>query len=262
MAADLLFSLGLAALLAGLLDAVVGGGGLIQIPALFSALPNAHPATLFGTNKVASLCGTAFAARTYWQRFAIDWGLVLPASLAALVFAFIGARALSLFPPELFRQLLPVVLLLVAIYVFRRKDFGGSYAPTRQGRRKWLAAAVVGVAIGFYDGFFGPGTGSFLIFLFVRSFGLDFLRASAAAKIVNVACNFAALAWFIPTHPPLWQLALVMAVSNIVGSIIGARLAIREGAGFVRKVFLLVVLMLIAKTGWDAYGVWLFHVKQ
>lgn len=261
MTVELLFSLGLAALLAGLLDAVVGGGGLIQVPALFSALPNAHPATLFGTNKVASLCGTAFAARTYWQRFALDWGLVLPASLAALVFAFGGAWSLTLFPPELFRQLLPAVLLLVAIYVFRHKEFGGHYAPTRQGHRKWIAAAAVGASIGFYDGFFGPGTGSFLIFLFIRGFGLDFLRASAAAKIVNVACNLAALAWFIPTHPPIWLLAAVMAVCNIAGSIVGARLAIREGAAFVRKIFLLVVMLLIAKTGWDAYGPLMFHVK-
>lgn len=261
MTVELLFGLGLAALLAGLLDAVVGGGGLVQVPALFSALPNAHPATLFGTNKVASLCGTAFAARAYSQRFSIDWGLVLPASGAALVFAFAGALALTLFPPQLFRQLLPVVLLLVAIYVFQRKDFGGQHAPRLQGARKWVAAALVGAAIGFYDGFFGPGTGSFLIFLFIRSFGLDFLRASAAAKIVNLACNVAALTWFIPTHPPIWQVAAVMAVCNITGSMLGARLAIREGAAFVRQVFLGVVLLLIAKTGWDAYGALMFHVK-
>ncbi len=263
MTADLYLQLGMAALLAGLVDAVVGGGGLVQVPMLFSALPQTLPATLFGTNKLASLCGTAFAARAYWRRFPVDWGLVLPASLAALLFAFLGAWALTLFPPEIFRRLLPLILLLVAIYVFRRKTFGTAYAPTRQGRAKWWAAAGVGTVLGFYDGFFGPGTGSFLIFLFIRGFGLDFLRASASAKIVNLACNAAALAWFIPTHPPLWTLALVMAVCNVAGSVIGARLAIREGAGFVRKVFLGVVLVLIAKTGWDAYGpLLMFHVKQ
>ncbi len=263
MTADLYLQLGMAALLAGLVDAVVGGGGLIQVPMLFSALPQALPATLFGTNKVASLCGTAFAARTYGRKFPVDWGLVLPASLTALVFAYAGAFALTLLPPELFRRLLPVILLLVALYVFRRKDFGTAYAPTREGLGKWTRAALIGAAIGFYDGFFGPGTGSFLIFLFIRFFGQDFLRASAAAKIVNVACNLAALAWFIPTHPPIWSLALVMAGCNIAGSVVGARLAIREGAAFVRRIFLGVVLLLIAKTGWDAYGDFLmFHVKQ
>lgn len=255
--------LGLAAGLAGMVDAVVGGGGLIQVPALFSALPQAMPATLFGTNKVASLCGTAFAARTYWRRMPIDGSLVVPASLAALIFAFVGAWALTMFPPELFRQLLPVVLLLVAVHVFRRKDFGSVYAPRLHGRRQWLSASGVGAVIGFYDGFFGPGTGSFLIFLFIRGFGLDFLRASATAKIVNVACNVAALAWLVPNSPPIWTLAAVMAVCNILGSVVGARLAILKGTGFVRQVFLGVVMVLIAKTGWDAYGpLLMFHVKQ
>lgn len=251
---QLYLSLGSAALLAGLLDAVVGGGGLIQVPALFSMFPTAMPATLFGTNKLASIYGTSIAARTYWKQLPVDWVLVLPASIAAAVFAFIGAWAITVFPPDLFRKLLPFILLLVAFYVFRRKDFGGDYTPTRQGKDKVLLAAAIGAAIGLYDGFFGPGTGSFLIFLFIRGFGLDFLRASAAAKIVNVACNFAALAWFIPTTQPMWLLGIVMAACNIVGSIAGARLALREGAGFVRRVFLLVVVALIVKTGWDAIG--------
>lgn len=263
MSTELYLVLGLAAGLAGMVDAVVGGGGLIQVPALFSALPQASPATLFGTNKISSLCGTAFAARTYWRRMPINGALVVPASLAALVFAFIGAWALTLFPAELFRQLLPVVLLLVAVYVFRRKDFGSVYAPKIAGLRQWMAASGIGAVIGFYDGFFGPGTGSFLIFLFIRCFGLDFLRASATAKIVNVACNVAALAWLVPNSPPIWTLAVVMAVSNIIGSIFGAQLAIRKGTGFVRQVFLVVVTLLIAKTGWDAYApLLMFHVKQ
>lgn len=252
---SLYLSLGLAGFLAGLLDAVVGGGGLIQVPALFSAMPTAIPATLFGTNKLSSICGTAIAARTYAKKYPVDWQLVLPASVAALFFAFIGAWAVSVVPPDVFRKLLPFILLLVAIYVFRRKDFGGEYAPTLQGRQKLLLALMVGGVIGLYDGFFGPGTGSFLIFLFIRGFGLDFLRASAAAKIVNVACNFAALAWFIPTSDPLWLLGGLMAICNIAGSVLGARLALKEGSAFVRRIFLLVVMALILKTGWDAFVV-------
>lgn len=251
---EVLLSLGLAALLAGVLDAVVGGGGLIQIPALFAVLPSAVPASLFATNKLASVAGTSMAAYTYSRRTPIDMQVVLPASLAALASAFAGAWAISLFPPALFRKLLPFILLLVAIYVFRRKDFGVEYRPLRTGPAKLWLALGIGAVIGFYDGFFGPGTGSFLIFLFIRTFGLDFLRASAAAKIVNVACNFAALAWFIPTSQPLWWVAGVMAVCNIAGSIIGARLAMTEGTAFVRKVFLGVVALLILKTGWDAFS--------
>ncbi len=252
LASGLVLSLGGAAFLAGVVDAVVGGGGLIQIPALFAALPTAVPATLFGTNKLASIAGTAMAAHTYSRSTPIDREIVLPAALAALVSAFAGAWAISLFPPAIFRKLLPFILLLVAIYVFRRKDFGADYLPSKTGRTKlWLAVAI-GTIIGFYDGFFGPGTGSFLVFLFIRSFGLDFLRASAAAKIVNVSCNFAALLWFVPTSQPIWLLAVVMAVCNIAGSIVGARIAIRGGTSFVRRVFLCVVGVLILKTGWDA----------
>jgi uncharacterized membrane protein YfcA len=251
---DIYLPLAAAALLAGLLDAIVGGGGLIQVPALFSVLPSAMPSTLFATNKLSGVFGTAIAARAYGKHLSIDWALVLPASLAASVSAFAGAWAITIFPPETFRKLLPFILLLVVLYVFRRKNFGCECAPTRQGSRKLVLALALGAVMGFYDGFFGPGTGSFLIFGFIRGFGLDFLRASAAAKLVNVACNIAALAWFVPTSQPLWLLGAVMAVFNMAGSVLGARLALKEGAAFVRKTFLLVVMGLILKTAWDAFG--------
>ena len=184
---DILFTdyllLGLAAVLAGLIDAVVGGGGLIQVPALFSVFPQTMPATLFGTNKLASVWGTTFAARSYAMRIRLDWGIAIPAALAALVFAFLGARAVSAFPPDLLRKALPFILLAVAAYVFKRKDFGAQADahPDMPVRQKRALALLIGSTIGFYDGFFGPGTGSFLIFLFVRVFYLDFLQASAVA---------------------------------------------------------------------------------
>ncbi len=246
--------LALAATLAGLVDAVVGGGGLIQVPALFSVLPQAAPATLFGTNKLAGICGTAMAARSYWRRYPVDWALVGPAAAMALVGAFAGAWAITVFPAGMLRKLLPFLLLLVAIYVFRRKHFGSVHAPTLTGRRKTFWALIIGATIGAYDGFFGPGAGSFLVFLFVRGFGLDFLRASASAKIVNVACNFSALCWFIPTGQPIWSLGLLMACCNIAGSLMGIHLALRKGTGFVRVLFLLVVIALIVKTSWDAFS--------
>ncbi len=206
---------------------------------------------------MASVWGTAVAARTYAKRLTLDWGIALPAAVAALIFAFLGARALTEFPPEVLRKALPFVLLAVAVYVFRRKDFGlqneASPAIEMSTLRKRVLAVVIGCTMGFYDGFFGPGTGSFLIFLFVRVFYLDFLQASAVAKVVNVACNVAALTCFGMAGYVIWQLGLIMAVCNIGGALIGTRLAIWGGTGFVRKLFLVVVGLLIIKTGINAF---------
>ena len=248
-----LFLLAAAALLAGLVDAVVGGGGMIQVPVLFSVFPSAAPASLFGTNKLASVWGTAMAARTYARRYPLAWHVAVPASLAALVFAFVGAWAVTVFPSVWLRKALPFLLFVVAVYVWVRKDLGSVHQPVPNGRRTTLLALVIGALIGLYDGFFGPGTGSFLIFFFVRLFGFDFLRASAVAKVVNVACNLAALALFAGVGHVFWLLGLVMAVCNIAGAVIGTRLAIRGGSDFVRKIFMLVVGLLILKTGADAF---------
>ena len=248
--------LGVAAFGAGLVDAVVGGGGLIQLPAMFSVFPNMAPATLIGTNKLASIFGTSVAAVSYARRVAIAWSVATPAALAALVFAFLGAYTVTKVSAEFMRLLLPVVLVAVAIYTFAKKDFGSVHAPIHSGTREQTLALLIGAGIGFYDGFFGPGTGSFLVFLFVRIFGFDFLGASAVAKVVNVACNFAALIWFGYSGHLIWQLGATMAVAQIAGSIIGSRMAMKHGSGFVRKLFLVVVTILIIKTGYDAWLRW------
>jgi uncharacterized membrane protein YfcA len=245
--------LGVAAFAAGLVDAVVGGGGLIQLPALFTMLPNTAPATLVGTSKLAGIFGTSVAAVSYARRVAIAWTVAAPAAIAALVFSFCGAYTVTKVSPDFLRGALPAVLLLVAIYTFAKKDFGSVHAPLHSGAKEQTLALLIGAGIGFYDGFFGPGTGSFLVFLFVRVFGFDFLGASAVAKIVNVACNFAALVWFGYSGHLLWQLGLLMAVCQIGGSVIGTRLAMKHGSGFVRKLFLVVVSVLIVKTGYDAW---------
>lgn len=240
-----------AAFLAGLVDAVVGGGGLIQIPAIFAVLPKEVPATLLGTNKLASMCGTTVAAAKYARRVKVAWSTAAPAAVAAFALAFVGAWTVTRVPGDFVRSLLPLILLAVAVYTFKKKDFGSVHAPVHSGmKERWLALGV-GASIGFYDGFFGPGTGSFLIFLFVRFFGFDFLGASAAAKIVNVACNVSALLWFGYSGHLLWQLAALMAVCQIGGSLVGTRLALKHGSGFVRKLFLAVVSVLIVKTGYD-----------
>ncbi len=242
-----------AAVLAGLVDAVVGGGGLVQTPALFSAMPTTGPATLLGTNKLAGIFGTASAALSYARRVKIAWSAALPAAIAAFILSFLGAYTVTAIPPDFLRKLLPFILICVAIYTFSKKEFGVTHAPLHDGaKEKWIAV-LVGGGIGFYDGFFGPGTGSFLVFLFVRIFGFDFLSASAVSKIVNVACNFAALLWFGYSGHLLWQLGVIMACCNIAGSLLGSRLAIRYGSTFVRKLFLVVVSTLILKTTYDAF---------
>ncbi len=242
-----------AAFLAGMVDAVVGGGGLIQIPALFSALPNTAPATLLGTSKFAGIWGTGAAALGFARRVKLQWSTAVPAATAAFALSFVGAYSVTHIPPDFIRKILPFVLLAVAVYTYRKKDFGSIHAPLHVGSKEKLFAILVGGSIGFYDGFFGPGTGSFLVFLFVRFFGFDFLGASAVAKVVNVACNLSALLWFGYSGHLLWQLGAVMAICNVLGSLIGIRLALKHGTGFVRKLFLLVVSGLILKTGYDAF---------
>lgn len=242
----------LAACFAGFVDAVAGGGGLIQVPALFAGLPCEAPATLFGTNKLASIFGTLNAARRYVRAVEMPWRLVLPAAGAAFAFSFAGAAVVTWLPREVVRPLVLVLLVAVAIYTWSRPDFGVSKRPPRVAARHLLMTTLlVGAVMGFYDGFFGPGAGSFMIFAFVRLFGMDFLHASASAKILNAATNAGALLLFAPSGHVLWALGLGMAVCNIGGAQLGSRLAIRHGSGFVRVVFLVMTTLLIAKIGWD-----------
>lgn len=244
----------LLAFLAGFVDSVVGGGGLIQLPALFIFLP--HPlagqvATVFGTNKLSSICGTSIAVVQYSRRVQLHWGSLLPAAATAFVFSFLGARAVSLLRPDLLKPLILALMVAVAIYTFVRKDFGGRHAPQFAARREQAFGALVGAAIGFYDGFFGPGTGSFLIFIFIGFFGFDFLTASASSKIINWSTNLSALIYFAATGHVLYRYGLPMALCNILGALLGARLAILKGNRFVRLFFLVVVSAMILRFGWD-----------
>ncbi|MDD5059214.1 MAG: TSUP family transporter [Sideroxydans sp.] len=236
---------------AGMVDAVVGGGGLIQIPALINAFPNAPVATLFGTNKLASVCGTAVAARTYIGRVQLPWRLVLPAAASAFAMSFLGAAAVSLVPQSWLRPVVLVLVVTMAFYIFHKKDFGTLRQAQHFGSRELILSVLIGGGIGFYDGLFGPGTGSFLIFLFVRYFAFDFLQASAAAKFVNIATNLAALLFFIPSGHVLYTVALPMIVFNMLGSFTGTWLALKRGAGFVRVLFLCLLVLLILKLGYD-----------
>lgn len=235
-----------------MVDAIVGGGGLVLLPAMFANFPTTMPATLLGTNKFAAIWGTLFAASRFARRVKLRWSLLLPAAMAALIGSFSGAWSVTMVNPAFLRQALPVVLLIVFVYTLANKHLGQTHAPRLFGRAEIFAACLIGVAVGWYDGFFGPGTGSFFIFLFVRLLGFDFLHASASAKVLNVATNISALALFSAKGYIWWQIGLMLAAANIAGSITGTSLALRHGSAFVRWVFMAVVGMLILKTGYDA----------
>lgn len=242
-----------ASFLAGLVDSIVGGGGLVLVPSLFATFPQTAPATLLGTNKCAGVWGTAVAAAQYSRRVKLEWSWLLPAAAAAFAGSIAGAWTLTQVDPGFLRKLLPFVLAAVLAYTLLNRRLGLSHAPTRDRTATLLIALAVGAVIGWYDGFFGPGTGSFFIFLLVRLLGFDFLNASASAKVLNVATNGAALLLLAAKGHVWWQLGLLLAAANVAGSLAGTRLALRHGAGLVRGVFLVVVCALIVKTAFDAF---------
>lgn len=249
--ADLLIIL-IAAFSAGLIDAMVGGGGLIQLPALFGVYPSVSPPYLLGTSKFAGIFGTASAVLRFSRKVAIPWRALLPLALSVLVTSLLGAFVATRVPADVFRPLVPLMLVAVLIYLLRRKDLGSEHAPRELSGRHHVYGALLVAGIGFYDGFFGPGTGSFLMFLFVRFYGYDFLHAAASARVINVAANCTALIYFAAHGYVLWYIGIGMAICNVIGAIVGTRLALRGGSAFVRKVFIIVVSALILRTAWTA----------
>jgi uncharacterized membrane protein YfcA len=244
----------LAAFAAGLIDAVAGGGGLITMPAMLLMLPGAPMAGILATTKCASLAGTAGAAASYAKRVELPAAILIPSVAAALPSSWLGARAVSHLDPSLVKPAILAVLIAVAAYTWLKPDLGA--ARTRGMPLSWqpFGAACLGAVMGFYDGFLGPGTGSILMLLLIALFGRDFLQASALAKFVNVASNAGALLWFVPAGSVLWRLALPMAACNLVGGLIGSRLAVWSGNAWIRRVFLAVVAALIARLAWNLYG--------
>ena len=248
---DLILSLLFFAFCAGAIDAAVGGGGLIQIPALMGALPHYATATVFGTNKLASICGTASAAWSYLRRVKLQWKLLVVIGVTACISSFGGAACVALIPQSFLRPFVLFMLIVIAIYTFTKKQFGQVYEQQEVTRKVLILAGVGGLLIGFYDGIFGPGTGSFFIFYFIRYLKVDFLHASALSKIGNFMTNFAALSFFIPTGHVLFQLGLMMAVANVAGSLVGVKMALKYGSGFIRILFLILVSILICRLGYQ-----------
>ena len=242
------------AFLAGGLDAVVGGGGLVQLPALLVVLPQAPVVALLGTNKLASVVGTASAAVTYSRRVAVDRRTAAWMAGAAFLGSAAGALVATQVGSDLLKPVVLVALVAVLAYTLRRPSLGEVELLRLRARAQRGVAVGGGALIGFYDGFLGPGTGSFLVFLLVGAVGLSFLHASATAKVVNTGTNLAALALFAYGGHVLWALGAAMAMANLAGSQVGARLAIRRGSAWVRRVFVVVVSALVLRLAYDVLG--------
>lgn len=251
-----LLLLALAGLTAGFVDAVVGGGGLIQLPALLLGLPGAAPIHILATNKLASICGTSVSSATYYRRVRPDPRTFGPLMLLAFAGSAAGAVAASHLPRSAFDPIVLVALIVVGAYVLFTPSLGGDTVLRFAGHRHTLAAMGTGLLIGFYDGALGPGTGSFFVFTLVGLLGYNFLEASAKARMANWATNLAALCVFVPQGAVLWKVGLVMGLANLVGGYVGARTAVARGSRFVRIFFIVVVSGFIVRIGGDVVGLW------
>ncbi|QGK69238.1 TSUP family transporter [Allosaccharopolyspora coralli] len=234
-----------AAFCAGAVDAIVGGGGLVQLPAMLLVLPGGEAIFSLATNKIASIAGTSAAARTYARRTPIDWHSALSMAAVALLGSLGGAVVADRLSSRTLSVIVLVALLAVGYYTLRTPDLGSIHTPRFGKRHQILVMCVGGVVLGFYDGIAGPGTGSFLVFLLVGLVGFSFVAASGTSKVVNVATNVGALVFFIPAGKVLWGLGLAMAVCNVAGSVLGAATATKRGSRWIRKVFLFVVAALV-----------------
>jgi uncharacterized membrane protein YfcA len=248
--------LGLAALAAGFVDAVVGGGGLIQLPALVLGLPSASPVQVLATNKLGSICGTSVSSVTYYRRVRPHAGTFVPLMIFAFLGSLGGAFIASHIPKEAFAPIVLVVLIAVGAYVLLKPELGESTDLRFSGHRHTAAAMGAGLVVGAYDGALGPGTGSFFVFALVGLLGYAFLEASAKARMANWATNLAALCVFVPQGAVLWRVGLVMGVCNLVGGYAGARIAVARGAKFVRVFFIVVVSAFIVRIGGGVVGLW------
>jgi uncharacterized protein len=260
MTATTLLSLGattvallvLAAFAAGWIDAVVGGGGLIQLPVLL-LVPGMETVQALATNKLSSAMGTTSSAVTYYRRVHPELRTALPTAAVAALGAAAGALSAAAVPDGVLEPVILVALVVVAAYTLLRPSVGGVTELRFSGHRHTVVAALTGAVIGFYDGIAGPGTGAFLVFALVGLLGYAFLEASATAKIINLATNLGALVVFALDGSVLWLLGLAMGVANLAGGYLGARTAVSAGSRFVRWVFLVVVAVLIVRLAWQVF---------
>lgn len=253
MDTSILILLCIAAFAAGFVDAIVGGGGLIQTPMGLILLPNLPVATVIGTLKIPSFSGTLFAAIQYMKKVEMNWKLLLIMMVLAVPSAFAGSTLLTYVSNDFMKPLLLVVLSLLVIYTYAKKNFGQHTDKSHSPKQQILYAVLISFFIGFYDGFIGPGTGSFLVLAFITLLGFDFLHASANAKMVNLATNFGSICLFIIKGKIIWMVAIPMAICNAIGGFIGAKLAINRGNKFIRIFFLIVIIGTLIRFGYDVF---------
>jgi uncharacterized protein len=240
------------AFLAGFIDAMVGGGGLVQLPAMFILLPHLSLAQTLATNKTANFLGTTVSAVQYLKRVKIDWALLTPIIITAFIGAFSGALLVSHISKDDFMPVIIFVLLLVLAYTLWKKNLGLDHSLKPHSKTTAsVYGSLIGLAIGFYDGLIGPGTGSFLIFAFIIVYGYNFLYASASAKMINWVTNVAAISFFLFGGHIQWQIAIPVGAANMIGSYAGSHMAMKKGSGFIRVFFICIVLLLIVRLGWS-----------
>ena len=238
----------LAAFAAGFIDAIVGGGGLVQTPAGLVLLPLLPVSTVIGTLKIPAFSGTALASLQYMRKISIEWKLITVMAILALSAAIAGSFLLTKVDNYFMKP-----LLLVALYTYMKKNFGTHTEKNHSYNQQLAYAAVTSVTIGFYDGFIGPGAGSFLVMAFITLLGFDFLKASAHAKLVNLATNLGSILFFAGSGRIIFSIAIPMAVCNAAGGTLGAKLAIVKGNKFIRIFFLVIVVGTILRFAYDVF---------
>lgn len=243
----------IASFFAGFIDAVVGGGGLIQTPVALILLPNLAVSSIIGTLKIPAFSGTSFAANQYLKKVDMNWRLLIIMMLLAVPSAFLGSTVLTYVSNDFMKPLLLVVLSLLVIYTYAQKNFGQHVVITHSATTQIFYAVVISFTVGFYDGFIGPGTGSFLVLAFIALLGFDFLHASANAKMVNLATNFGSICLFVLKGKIIWAIAIPMAFCNATSGWICAKLAIKKGNKFIRIFFLVVVIGTLMRFGYDVF---------
>lgn len=243
----------IASFVAGFIDAIVGGGGLIQTPAAFILMPAQNVATIIGTLKVPALSGTSVATYQYLKKATVNWKLFGLMAIVSFVFAYLGSSLLNVMKSDFMKPLLFVILVLLMVYTYLKKDFGQFQVDKLTQKQIYIYAITICVFIGFYDGFIGPGTGSLLIMAFIAILGFDFLQANIYAKLVNLATNIGSITLFVIKGKIIWSVAIPMAVCNASGAWLGARLAISKGNGFIRIFFLIVVGIALVRFGYDVF---------
>ncbi|MDZ7880248.1 MAG: TSUP family transporter [Saprospiraceae bacterium] len=241
------------AFLAGFIDSIVGGGGLIQTPALLITLPQVAVSMIMGTAKISSIMGSTMSSIQFAKKVTFNRRILGVTTVVAMLGAFIGARLIQYLQPSVVKPAIFFMLILVFLYMLGKRDFGQTQKVDKTESILMTYSVFFGFLVGLYDGFLGPGTGSFLILFFISAIGFDFLLASAHAKVVNLATNIGAVVYFISTHNVLWEIALPMGICNLSGSYLGARLAMLRGNRFIRLFFLGVIFLMILRYGYDIF---------